>query len=63
MGKVNKYENLIKAKYENYSEEDRFSSKHQRVELLTTMRYIKNHHIMKMNHILFKYRNLKGKIS
>lgn len=43
MSKINKYEKLIKDKYEDYAEEDRFFSKHQKVEYLTTMRYIKKY--------------------
>lgn len=43
MNKINEYENLIKNHYENYAEEERFSSKHQKVEYLTTMRYIKKY--------------------
>ncbi len=40
MNKINKYEQIIKQKYENYAEENRFLSKHQKVEFLTTMKYI-----------------------
>lgn len=43
MSKINKYENLIKDKYESYTEETRFLSKHQKVEYLTTMKYIKKY--------------------
>lgn len=43
MSKTNKYENLIKDKYENYTEETRFLSKHQKVEYLTTMKYIEKY--------------------
>lgn len=43
MSKINKYENLIKDKYEGYTEEDRFLSKHQKVEYLTTMKYIEKY--------------------
>lgn len=43
MSKINKYEKLIKDKYEGYAEEDRFFSKHQKVEYFTTMRYIKKY--------------------
>ena len=43
MSKINKYENIIKYKYEKYTEETRFLSKHQRVEYLTTMRYIEKY--------------------
>lgn len=40
MSKINNYEQIIKQKYEEYTEEDRFIPKHQKVEYLTTMKYI-----------------------
>lgn len=43
MSSVNKHANIIKTKYTEYAEENRFAVKHQAIEYLTTFKYINNY--------------------
>ena len=49
MSKINPYESIIKDKYETYTEESRFLTKHQKVEYLTTIKYIEKYIKQGMN--------------